>query len=182
MDTVNSREIYANPWMTLREDAVRFPDGTDGVYGVVDKPDYALVIPLDGDRVCLVEQYRYPLQTRRWEFPQGTAPDRAEMEPDALAARELAEETGVRARHMARLGTLDVAPGLSNQRGTVFLATGLTPGAPARETTEQDMRSGWFGRAEFERMIVDGTVADAQSVAAYTLLLLTERAEEVPGS
>ncbi|HTY26733.1 MAG TPA: ADP-ribose pyrophosphatase, partial [Mycobacterium sp.] len=60
--------------MTVREDEVRRPDGSAGIYGVVDKPDYALVIATDGDRVALVEQFRYPLGERRWEFPQGTAP------------------------------------------------------------------------------------------------------------
>ncbi|MDQ3601656.1 MAG: ADP-ribose pyrophosphatase, partial [Actinomycetota bacterium] len=38
METVRSREVYANPWMTVREDEVRRADGSDGIYGVVDKP------------------------------------------------------------------------------------------------------------------------------------------------
>ena len=96
MRTTSSREVYANPWMSVREDAIRRPDGSPGVYGVVDKPHYALVIPLEADRVQLVEQYRYPLGLRRWEFPQGTAPDRAELPAAELAARELREETGLR--------------------------------------------------------------------------------------
>ena len=52
------------------------PRRHDGIYGVVDKPDYALVIACDGDRFPLVEQFRYPLGLRRWEFPQGTVADR----------------------------------------------------------------------------------------------------------
>jgi 8-oxo-dGTP pyrophosphatase MutT (NUDIX family) len=170
--TTSSREIYANPWMTLREDTFRRPDGGEGVYGVVDKPDYALVVPLAGDRLGLVEQYRYPLGLRRWEFPQGTAPDRAEVPPQELAARELREETGLRAGTLTYLGLIDVAPGLSSQRGRAFLATDLTAGEPAREDTEADMRFAWVTRAEFERRARDGEVTDAQSLAAYALLLL----------
>ena len=60
--------------MTLREDDIRRPDGSIGIYSVVDKPAYALVVAQDGDRFHLVEQFRYPLGERRWEFPQGTAP------------------------------------------------------------------------------------------------------------
>lgn len=71
---VSTREVYRNNWLTLREDAIERPDGSDGIYAVVDKPTYALVIPHDGERFHLVEQYRYPLGLRRWEFPQGTAP------------------------------------------------------------------------------------------------------------
>ncbi|MGH3610838.1 MAG: ADP-ribose pyrophosphatase, partial [Pseudonocardiaceae bacterium] len=74
--------------MSVREDRVRRGDGSSGIYSVVDKPDYALIIPLDDDRVHLVEQYRYPVAARRWEFPAGTAPDRPDIEPAALAARE----------------------------------------------------------------------------------------------
>ncbi|MGH3622808.1 MAG: ADP-ribose pyrophosphatase, partial [Sciscionella sp.] len=78
METLDSREVYANSWMSVREDNVRRQDGSLGVYGVVDKPDFALIVALDGDRLHLVEQFRYPVSGRRWEFPQGTAPDRAE--------------------------------------------------------------------------------------------------------
>jgi 8-oxo-dGTP pyrophosphatase MutT (NUDIX family) len=163
--------------MTVREDPIRRSDGSTGIYGVVDKPDYALVIPLDGERVRLVEQFRYPLGLRRWEFPQGTAPNRADTEPLELAARELREETGLRAGKLVQLGLLDVAPGMSSQRGRVFLATELTEGQHEREVEEQDMRTAWFPRAEFEAMIARGEITDAQSVAAYTLLLLHEHAQ-----
>lgn len=170
-----SREVYRNNWLTLREDDIRRPDGSDGIYAVVDKPTYALVIACDGDRMRLVEQYRYPLELRRWEFPQGTAPGRADMDPLELAARELREETGLRAGSVTRLGLLDVAPGMSSQRGWVFLATDLTEGEHDREHEEQDMRSAWFTRTEFERMVRDGEITDAQSIAAYGMLLLSER-------
>ncbi|GLZ39146.1 NUDIX hydrolase [Actinokineospora sp. NBRC 105648] len=174
MEALDSTQVYANAWMTVREDAIRRHDGSPGIYGVVDKPDYALVIPLDGERLMLVEQYRYPLGARRWEFPQGTAPDRAELDAATLAARELREETGLAAGRMTHIGTLDVAPGMSSQRGNVFLATELVEGPAERELEEQDMRAAWVPRAEFEAMIRDGRVTDAQSIAAYTQLLLHE--------
>jgi 8-oxo-dGTP pyrophosphatase MutT (NUDIX family) len=172
---VASREVYRNNWLTLREDDIRRPDGSSGIYAVIDKPTYALVIPRDGDRFHLVEQFRYPLGMRRWEFPQGTAPDQEHLDPTALAARELREETGLRAGAMELLGTLDVAPGMSSQRGWVFLATDITEGEHDREHEEQDMHSAWFTRAQLERMMRDGDITDAQSVAAWTLLLLSEQ-------
>jgi 8-oxo-dGDP phosphatase len=175
MEALDSRQVYANAWMTVREDAVRRADGSDGVYGVIDKPDYALVMPWDGERFMLVEQFRYPLGLRRWEFPQGTAPQRAEADPVELAARELREETGLRAGRMAEIGLLDVAAGMSSQRGRVFLATELTEGAPDREPEEQDMRTGWVHRSDFERMVAGREITDAQSIAAYALFLLHER-------
>lgn len=177
VESLGTREVYANPWMTVREDQIRRADGTTGIYGVIDKPDFALIIPLDGERVRLVEQFRYPIGLRRWEFPQGTAPDRAAAAPFALAVRELREETGLRAGKMTELGVIDVAPGMSSQRGRVFLATELTEGFHEREHEEQDMRSAWFPRAAFETMISKGEITDAQSIAAYTLLLLHEHSQ-----
>lgn len=172
VETLSSRQVYANRWMSVREDAVRRADGTDGIYGVVDKPTYALVIPRDGERLHLVEQFRYPVGRRRWEFPAGTAPDRAELDPADLAARELREETGLRAGRMELIGRVDVAPGMSSQRGTVWLATELTAGPAQREHTEQDMRAAWFDAAEVEAMVRRGEITDAQSLAAYLLLQL----------
>lgn len=171
--------MYRNNWLTIREDDIRRPDGSPGIYAVVDKPTYALVIPRDssteGDHFHLVEQFRYPLGLRRWEFPQGTAPGLADTDPAELAARELREETGLRAESMTELGLLDVAPGMSSQRGRVFLATGITAGPHAREHEEQDMRSAWFTRIQVETMIRDGAITDAQSIAAWTLMVLAER-------
>lgn len=173
--TISSRQVYANPWMTVREDAIRRPDGTEGVYGVIDKPHYALVIARAADgRFALVEQFRYPLGLRRWEFPQGTVGMTA-LDPDTLAARELREETGLRAAEMTLLGLLDVAPGMSSQRGHIFLATGITHGEAEREHEEQDMQFGWFSGAEVEQMMRAGEITDAQSIAAWTLLALHQR-------
>jgi 8-oxo-dGDP phosphatase len=182
VEPLGSRQVYANPWMTVREDGIRRADGSIGIYGVIDKPDYALVIAARGDELHLVEQFRYPLGLRRWEFPQGTAPDRADAEPAELAARELREETGLRGGRFTQIGLLDVAPGMASQRGRVFLATGLTEGDPEREVEEQDMRSAWFTRSAVEAMITKGDVTDAQSIAAYTLLLLHERATKAGNS
>jgi 8-oxo-dGDP phosphatase len=175
IERVASREIYRNRWMVLREDHIRRPDGSLGIYSVVDKPTFALVMPYDGQRFGLVEQFRYPVGARRWEFPQGTAPDLAHTEPRELAERELREETGLHAASFEALGQLDVAPGMSSQRGWVFLATGITEGESDREHEEQDMRSAWFSRADVEQMITSGVITDAQTIAAYGLFALHRR-------
>ena len=172
METLGSKQVYANPWMTVREDTVRRPDGSTAIYGVVETADIALVIPADGDRLHLVEQYRHPVAGRRWEFPSGSADPRLDVDAAALAARELREETGLVSRTLTPLGSVEITPSTFNQRCRIFLATDLTHGAPQREAGEQDMRSAWFTRAEVERMISDGTMTDSKSVAAYALLLM----------
>jgi 8-oxo-dGTP pyrophosphatase MutT (NUDIX family) len=175
VETLSTRQVYANNWMSVREDAVRRPDGSNGIYGVIDKPTFALVIPRDGDRLQMVEQFRYPVGRRRWEFPAGTAPGRAEVDPAALAVQELREETGLVAGRMELIGRLEVAPGMSSQTGTIWLATELAEGPTQREHTEQDMRAAWFTTTEFEAMARSGEMTDSQSLAAYLLLQLHDR-------
>ena len=94
----------------------------------MDSPDIALIVPVEGNRLHLVEQYRHPVAARRWEFPCGTADEGLDTDAESVAARELREETGLAAGRLTRLGTLDLAPGMLSQRCTVFLATDLTAG------------------------------------------------------
>lgn len=172
MRTLTSREVYRNPWITVREDQVELDDGSPGLYGVVDRPDFALVIPREPDGgVWLVEQYRYAIGKRSWEFPQGTWPPGTQPGAIAdLAAAELREETGLRATDLRLLGHLYTAYGFCSQAYDVWLATGLTQGEADREVTEQDMQHQLFSRVEFERMIRDGEIFDSHTLAAYGLL------------
>jgi len=179
VETLGSRQVYANPWMTVREDTLRRPDGSPGIYGVVDGADIALIIPTEGDRLNLVEQYRHPVAGRRWEFPSGTSDERLDTDAAAVAARELREETGLTAGRLTPLGTIDVAPSVLSYRCRVFLATDLTYGAPQRDLEERDMRSAWFTRLDVEHMIEDGRITDAKTLAAYTLLLLHGKARHL---
>ena len=176
VETLESRQVYANRWMRIREDTVRRPDGSTGVYGVVDTPDIALVIPADRNGFHLVEQYRHPIAGRSWEFPSGSTDPQQDVDVAESAARELREETGLEAGRLTPLGALDITPSTFNQRCRVFLATDLTHGAPQRDPGEEDMRSAWFSRAKVERMINEGTITDSKSIAAYAQLLLREAA------
>lgn len=175
-----SRTVYENPWMSVREDEIERPDGSQGIYGVVDKRDFALVVPVEDGGFHLVNEYRYPIARRAWNFPQGGFPDGRTGTPEQLARAELAEETGITAGRMVRLGYLHCSHGFSSQGFTVFLATGLSHGRPRREHEEQDMRHEWVSRAEFVAMTGDGRITDDSSLAAYALLLMYE--ERAAGS
>ncbi|MFB7724376.1 NUDIX domain-containing protein [Nocardia sp. NPDC056100] len=180
MEGISSREIYSNRWMTLREDVVRHDNGQQGIYSHIDKGDFALIIPFDGARFHLVEQFRYPLRQRCWEFPGGSVPDASGFDPIAVARQELREETGLRAEKLEFLGRFAAAPATANHYGHVVLATGLTEGEHEREATEQDMRAAWFTRDELESMIAENVIVDSHCMAAYLLLLLHERKDATP--
>ncbi|MET8796503.1 NUDIX hydrolase [Nocardia sp. NPDC004568] len=172
--TLSSRVVYRNPWLSLREDRIERADGSPGLYSVIDKPDFALVIPWENDGFHLVEQYRYPVRARSWEFPSGAFPEGVTGSPEELAAAELAEETGFTAGRLERLGRLHCANAMTGEGCHVFLATELTPGEPNRESTEQDMRQRWFPASEVEAMLRAGVLTDGPSMAAYLLLKLRE--------
>lgn len=171
MDVIGTQRVYADAWVSVRRDDVRRPDGAVDTWTVVSGADVAVTIPLDGDRLQLVEQYRHPVGARRWEFPSGSVDASTDPDPSATAARELREETGLRAGVLTLLGTVDVMPSTLTHRCSVFLATDLRPGPPQREPGEQDMRSAWFTRAELRLLVRDGAVSDAKTLAAYALLL-----------
>jgi 8-oxo-dGTP pyrophosphatase MutT (NUDIX family) len=166
---LGTREIYRNPWLRLREDQVQFADGTTGSYTVVDKPDFVVVLPESDGGFWLVQQYRYPVGSRQWEFPQGGWPSGESGTVEELAIAELAEETGLRAAKLVHLGRLFAAYGYSSQSFDVFRASGLTQGTPRREVTEQDMVHQWFAADEVRAMVVRGDLADSHSIAALML-------------
>lgn len=166
---LTTREVYRSRWMSVREDEVEFPSGLRGRYSVVDKPDFVVVLPYADGGFWLVQQFRYPVGSRQWEFPQGSWPAGRSGPAAQLAAAELHEETGLRAATLTPLGRLYAAYGFSSQRYDVYLASGLTAGTPHREPTEADMVHEWRPLADIRAMITDGALADAHSVAALAL-------------
>ena len=166
---LSTREVYRNPWLRLREDEVRFADGSLGRYAVVDKADFVVVLAHEDDGFWLVQQYRYPVGSRQWEFPQGGWPSGHHGTPLELAAAELREETGLRAERYEHLGRLFAGYGFCSQGYDVYLASGLTAGEPEREPSESDMVHEWRSSADLRDMIRRGEFADAHSIAALAL-------------
>ena len=104
INTLSSREVYRNSWLRLREDQIERSNGLHGVYSVVDKDDCAIILPIQGNTIFIVEQFRYTVQQRCLELPQGgwEIPD---VDPEELARGELREETGLIAASMTRLAS-----------------------------------------------------------------------------
>jgi ADP-ribose pyrophosphatase len=172
--TVRSRVVYRNRWLALREDHIERPDGSSGIYAVIEKPDFALVIPIEDGHLYMVEQYRLPVRGRYLEFPQGSWEFRPHADPVELARGELQEETGLRAERLDHLGHLFIAYGMSNQGFHIFRATGLTAGAAAPENEEQDMIVKRVPVGEFKQMVKTGEIKDAASISAWALLMMKE--------
>ena len=168
--TISSREVYRNPWTRVREDVIERANGERGIYGVVDKDPACLIIPLEStaedDFVTLVEQYRFTVGGRFMEFPQGGW-EQADAVPEEMARGELREETGLRAERMTLLASLQIGYGVLNQKQHIYLAEGLTQGERELDAEESDLEVRRVSVAQFEAMLLDGTIVDGCSVAAW---------------
>ena len=166
--TLSSREIYRNPWLRLREDEIERSNGARGLYGVIEKDDCAVILPIQGDTIYLVEQFRYTIGRRAVELPQ-VGWETADVDPEELARGELREETGLLADRMVPLGMMWIAYGFTKQRQFVYLATGLTQAETDRDLEEHDLVVKTATLAEFEQMLLDGTIQDASTLGAWGL-------------
>jgi 8-oxo-dGTP pyrophosphatase MutT (NUDIX family) len=166
---ISSTVVYSNRWITVREDQTLRPDGTRGIYGVVHKADFVLVVPYEDGGFYLVEQYRYTVKRRYWEFPQGSQEDSPDIDPVTLARSELAEETGLAAASLTKIGWLFPSYGFCDHGFHVMVATGLTQGQPDPGPDEIGLRTRWFSEADVWRLVAEGQVTDAHTVAALGL-------------
>jgi ADP-ribose pyrophosphatase len=172
LTTLASRIAFENRWVSLREDAVRFPDGIESVYAYIERPRYAIIAAVKDGHIWMVEQYRHPLKARSWELPMGVAPGGDTIPIEDAARIELAEETGVTADKWRRIAELAPAPALIAQTGVLFLATGLARGPQALEHSEQDLVARALPIPEVLGMALDGRIRDAATIACLGLLRL----------
>ena len=131
------REVYDNRWIQVTHHEVVMPSGTPGIYGTVHYKNLALgVLPIDAEgNTYLVGQYRFALQEYSWEIPEGGGA--LDGDPLESIARELREETGLRAEHWHKLLECDLSNSVSDERAMVFLAWGLSQGEASPEPSEE---------------------------------------------
>lgn len=172
IQTIDSKVVYQNRWMTVREDSIERSDGYRGIYGVVDKPDFVVVIALDGDDVYLVEQFRYPVKGRHLEFPQGAKEGAETFDALTVAKAELREECGLLAADWQYVGEQFLAYGMCSQRYHIFVAKTLTTTAQELEIEEQGLTVHKLPLCEVKARIIKGDLMDATTCNAFGLATL----------
>ena len=124
----------------MREDRVLRPNGTPGIYGVVEMKVATGVVAITAEQdVVLVGQWRYTFGQYSWEIIEGAA--EPGEPPEHAAARELREEAGLRAKRWRRLGEpLALSNSVTNEVAYIYLAEGLTsvPVGTRRNRTAED--------------------------------------------
>lgn len=123
--------------LALRRDRVRWPDGSEADYAVVEGPDAVFVVPYSqSGSTVLVRQWRHTWAATSWEVPAGTI--EPGEEPLACAQRELREEAGLIASEWTALGATR-GTALVTGRQHLFLARGLRRVQRTPEPYERDM-------------------------------------------
>jgi ADP-ribose pyrophosphatase len=163
--TVNSREIYQNQWMRLREDVAQMPDGRTTIYGVCTFGPCVGVLPfVDKDSVILVRQYRYvQREDFRWEMPTGGL--RPGESPEDAVQRELAEEAGYRAGRLVPINVYYTSKSVCDETAHLFLGYDLTRHHIPPDDTEF-LEAATFPFDEVLRMVQSSEIRDGMTVIA----------------
>jgi ADP-ribose pyrophosphatase len=168
MKITESKEVYNCKLFRVTEDkAVDKKSGFEIKRSVVRHAGSAVMMAMDDKkRILLVRQYRLPADDYMWELPARKVDDGEK--PMQAAKRELAEETGYKARKWTKLVSFFASPGYVQERMTIFLATDLTQG-DATPMDDEQIETRWFKRKEVAQMIRDGKIQDGKTIIGYYL-------------
>jgi 8-oxo-dGTP pyrophosphatase MutT (NUDIX family) len=162
--TINSKLVYQNQWLRLREDRVIRPDGNEGIYSVVELPPSVAIVALnDRDEILLVGQWRYTHGKFSWEIPTGSSQQGESVL--SAAKRELREEGGVLAAEWIPLGSIDNSNGVTTDISNLFLASQLTFTARQEDPTE-NLSVKWVPFSQAAADVMSGVMTESGTVAA----------------
>jgi len=167
---LSSKVVHKNSFYYVRKDQIIRPDGTPGTYHAIVSPDSVFTVALDSKmRVCLVGQVRYLTGLYSLELPGGGS---ERQNPLAAAKRELWEETGLKAKKWAKLGTFWPCNGMLAEKSHIFLATGLEQTKQNKQLEDGIDRNIWIPMRKIMQMIKTGKITDGEAIAGLTLAAL----------
>jgi len=162
--TKSSKVVYKNQRFSIREDQIVRPDGTEGVYHVMDRPSVVVIVPITAiGEIYLIQINRYTTKKTRWELPAGSSDTQNEL---LAAKRELEEETSLISNNWIDLGTIEVAPGMTGQLEYVFVARDVELTNKNKQEEENISNMKKFSYKEVLEMIKKGEIANGPTISA----------------
>jgi ADP-ribose pyrophosphatase len=158
-------ELGYNGYLKIRIDHIQLPNGFSFKYDYVDTITAVLILPILGDRIVMIRQYRHAVKREVYDLPGGGV--HVDESFEQAARRELLEEAGYTAQSLHRLGTFHHAPGCMDSVVHLFAATELTPGTAQPEVAEI-LTPVTISVTDFEHMI-DSEPMEAAVPLAYFL-------------
>lgn len=162
---LGGREVFRGRIINVRVDDVELPNGRQAVREVVEHPGAVGILPVDAaGQIVMVRQYRYTVGEVLLETPAGKL--EPGEEPVVCAARELAEETGLKAERLTCLTRFYTSPGFSDELIHLYLAEGLTAAEPTTADDEEFIEVVRVSLADAIAMVHDGRIKNATTVVA----------------
>lgn len=160
---LTSKTVYQNQWINVREDSVTRPDGSQGIFGVVEIQEGVAILPVDSEgRLYLTREYHYAVAKETIEAVSGGInPNENSL---AAAKRELAEELGIIALNYEYLGPLYPLTSIVKLTNHLYIANNLSFVAPRPDSTEV-IQAVVTTLDEAVEWIKSGVISDATTVS-----------------
>jgi 8-oxo-dGTP pyrophosphatase MutT (NUDIX family) len=166
---LSTQKIYEGKWLTLRKDEFIKPDGSRASYEIVERKGVVIIIPQIKKDIILVEQYRYALDDKSLEFPQGFI--EKDESPKNAAERELEEEVGLKGK-ITLLGTVCTSSGFLEQTLYIYKGTNFIKGKQKLDNTETDLKIVSLPLKTLKEMVKTNKIKNGPTLAALSLFLL----------
>jgi ADP-ribose pyrophosphatase len=126
-ETLDTNLAYSCPGFDIYNEAVRYPDGSEGEFDYLSEQESVVVLPFtaDGD-VVVIEEWRQAVKRRNRALPAGSI-EGDDDDHETAARRELAEETGYEADSVEHLTTVEPANGFADSLFHYYVARGCEP-------------------------------------------------------
>lgn len=157
----NTRAIYENPWLQLREDQVIHSSGRAGLFGVVEMKPGATVLALSSQlEAYVLREFKYALGRPSIELMSGGL-DGSES-PLEGAKRELREELGLTSSDWVDLGVVHPFTSVIHSPSHLFVAFDVIEGE-ARPEGWEEISATKVPFKELHEMVLTGVISHAGS-------------------
>lgn len=167
---VGSDVVAEAGFLTITEELVVAPDDEEFRRVVVRHPGAVVIVPVDGDEVVFVRQFRVAVGGELLEVPAGKRDVEGEP-PIETARRELEEEIGCRPGRLVPLAEFYNTPGFCDEHTHLYLALDLTD-LGANRAVGPEERAMTIERVHLDRvddLIASGELRDAKSIIGVLL-------------
>ena len=169
---LSSEVVYQGPLFRVLHDKLIEPGGRENERDVIRHNGSVVILAIDNSKskrnpwIVMERQFRHAANQFLWELPAGKID--AGEEPLAGAKRELAEETGYRAKKWRPLVEYYASPGFLGEAMKVFVAEGLEAG-DARPEDDEDIELRLVKLSDVLKMIEKGAIQDGKTLTSVLL-------------
>ena len=155
--------LASDPYMTMIRDAVRFGNGSLGLYNRIFENSSVAVLPLIDDRAVVIRIFRHGLRQWMLEFPRGGV-EPGETDEEA-ARREIHEEIGGNVLELIDTGEFTPGGSILAIRARLYVAR--IDQIRALDQAESIHEATAVTVSELEEMMRSGRIIDGFSISLF---------------